>query len=122
MPQADDIEGNKRVFFFWKWQIKMKKRGESGPAVKLLKRRLDYDGLLFFLTFQLNRDKHKSLVFVPFQNSLLGLVFLLVPNSEYTMTLQVDFLGVAPDRLRDTLNSCPRSSCISPHFFFDHFW
>ena len=67
----------------------MKKRGGSGPAVKLLKRRLDYDGLLFFLASQLNRDKHKSLVFVPFQNSLLGLVFLLVPNSEYTMRSQV---------------------------------
>ena len=36
----------------------------------------------------------KSLVFVPFQNSLLGLVFLLVPNSEYTMTLQVlEYIG-----------------------------
>ena len=45
--------------------------------------------LWFFLASQLNRDKHKILVFVPFQNSLLGLVFLLVPNSEYTMTLQV---------------------------------
>ena len=64
--------------------------------MKLLKRRLDYDGLLFFLASQLNQDKHKSLVFVPFQNSLLGLVFLLVPNSEYTMTLQVeiDFSGL----------------------------
>ena len=74
----------------------MKKRGGSGPAVKLLKRRLesDYDGLLFFLASQLNWDKHKSLVFVPFQNSLLGLVFLLVPNSEYTMTLQVVPLGL----------------------------
>ena len=37
----------------------------------------------------INRDKHQSLVFIPFRNSLLGLVFLLVPNSEYRMKLQV---------------------------------
>ena len=62
----------------------------SGLAVKLLKRRLDCCWFVVFLASQLNRDKHKSIVFVPFQNSLLGLVFLLVPNSEYTMTLQVE--------------------------------
>ena len=49
----------------------MKKRGEderpigSGPAVKFLKRRLDYCWFVVFLTSQLDRDKHKSLVFVP---------------------------------------------------------
>ena len=37
----------------------------------------------------INRDKHQSLVFIPFRNSLLGLVFLIVPNSEYRMKLQV---------------------------------
>ena len=57
--------------------------------MKLLKRRLDYCWFVVILASLLNRDKDKSLVFVPFQNSLLGLVFLLVPNSEYTMTLQV---------------------------------
>ena len=57
--------------------------------MKLLKRRLDYCWFVVFLASQLNQDKHKSLVFVPFRNSLLGLVFLLVPNSEYTMKLQV---------------------------------
>ena len=58
--------------------------------MKLLKRRLDHCWFVVTLASLLNRDKDKSLVFVPFQNSLLGLVFLLVPNSEYTMTLQVD--------------------------------
>ena len=63
----------------------------SEPAVKLLKRRLDYCWFVVILASVINnRDKDKSLVFVPFQNSLLGLVFLLVPNSEYTMTLQVN--------------------------------
>ena len=60
IKEIKGIEGNKRVFFFRKWKIKMKKRGGSGPVVKLLKRRLDYDGLLFFLTSQLNRDKHRA--------------------------------------------------------------
>ena len=62
--------------------------------MKLLKRRLDYCWFVVILASLLNRDKDKSLVFVPFQNSLLGLVFLLVPNSEYTMTLQVLYAQV----------------------------
>jgi len=37
----------------------------------------------------INRDKHKSLVCVPFQNPLLGMVPLIVPNSEYRMKIQV---------------------------------
>ena len=45
--------------------------------MKLLKRRLDYCWFVVILASLLNRDKDKSLVFVPFQNSLLGLVFLL---------------------------------------------
>ena len=57
--------------------------------MKLLKRRLDYCWCIVFLASHLNRDKHKSLVSVPFQNSLPGPAFLLVPNFEYTMTLQV---------------------------------
>ena len=66
--------------------------------MKLLKRRLDYCWFVVFLASQLNRHEHKSLVFVPFQNSLLGLVFLLVPNSEYTMTLQVQQRVVLRER------------------------
>ena len=62
--------------------------------MKLLKRRLDHCWFVVTLASLLNRDKDKSLVFVPFQNSLLGLVFLLVPNSEYTMTLQVKYFSI----------------------------
>jgi len=72
----------------------------SGPAVKLLKRRLDGRRLLLLVCSLsrlstpsiakiLNRDKHESLVFVPFQSPLLRLVPLLVPNSEYTMKIEV---------------------------------
>ena len=55
--------------------------------MKILKRRLDYCWCIVFLASHLNREEHKSLVSVPFHNSLLGLAFLLVPNSEYTMIL-----------------------------------
>jgi len=77
-----------------------------GPAVKLLKTRLEEKSLFHFILLLvcsfshiltpsivkiINWDKHESLVFVPFQSPLLGLVLLLVLNSEYTMKMEVVF-------------------------------